>query len=77
MNPAPSLFLHWTGDPGSEDPYSIHPLSQSNGLAQLEALLADPSINAYRHWIMQGHTDSARSPETVRTGITAPYGENR
>ena len=62
MNPAPSPFLHWTGDPECEDPESLHPPSQSNGLALLEAKLADPSINTYRHWIMQGRPNPAPKP---------------
>ena len=54
MNPAPSPFLHWSEDPEEGNPEPVQPPSHSNGLALLEAQLADPSINAYRQWIMQG-----------------------
>ena len=37
MNPTPSPFLHWSEDPGREDPKSVQHPSQGNGLALLEA----------------------------------------
>ena len=60
MNPAPSPFLHQTGNPDLDDPVSLSPPSQSNGLVLLEAQLTDPSINTYRNWIMQGRPEPAQ-----------------
>jgi len=50
MNPALSLFLHQTGGQDLDDPGPPGPMFQSNGLALLEAQLANLSINAYRNY---------------------------
>ena len=59
INPTLSPFLHWSESPERGSPESVHPPSLANGLALLEAQLADPSINTYRQWIIQGRPDPA------------------